>query len=312
MRAALAKKTACYWTLLCCLAIPVRCLGQQVIPVWPGVAPGSENWTQKEETAVLPPLAGIGPLVRNITRPTLTVFLPSPATATGTGIIVCPGGAFYFLSWESEGTEVAEWLAAHGIAAFVLKYRLVDTGPTRQDFSNAVTTMFNAIAKPDSDPSVIGQMRRVLPLATADGEQAVKVVREHATEWGVAPGRIGLMGFSAGGMVTMGVLGHAGASSLPDFAAAIYGAGITPGELTPPVPIPLFILAATDDPIASLGSVATYSKWKAAGYPVELHMYAKGGHGFGMRKQGLPSDHWIDRFYEWLNEEGLLKPRSKQ
>jgi len=294
------------WILVTVFATAVPCLAQeQVIPVWPGVAPGSENWTQKEEVVHLPPLAAGGPLVRNVVRPTLTVFLPNPPVPKGTGIIVCPGGGFHFLSWDSEGTEAAKWLSAHGVAAFVLKYRLVDTGPTQDDFRKALA----ALMAPPSKGGLPESMTKVLPLAVADGRQAMKVVRQHASQWSLDPDRIGIMGFSAGGMVTMGVLMNHDADSRPNFAAPIYGAGITPGEATPADSTPLFILCATNDPIAAAGSIDTYSRWKAAGYPVELHMYAKGGHGFGMNRQGLPSDHWIERFGDWLEEEGLLKPK---
>jgi len=293
------------WMLATVFAIAMPCQAQdQVIPVWPGVAPGSENWTQKDETTHLPPMAAGGPLVRNVVRPTLTVFLPNPPVPKGTAIVVCPGGGFHFLSWESEGTEVAKWLSAHGVAAFVLKYRLVDTGPTQEDFGKVVTAMLTSAHKGATLPE---PMLKVMPLAIADGRQAMKVVRQHASEWGLDPDRIGMMGFSAGGMVTMAVLMDHDANSRPNFAAPIYGAGISEGETTPADSTPLFILCASDDPIAAAGSVATYSRWKAAKYPVELHMYAKGGHGFGMNKQGLPSDHWIERFGDWLEEEGLLK-----
>ena len=144
----------------------------------------------------------------------------------------------------------------------------------------------------------------------ADGRQAVQVVRQHASEWRIAPDRIGIMGFSAGGIVTMGVVGQHDASSRPSFAAPIYGAGFADGEAIPADPMPLFILCAADDNVAAVGSVATYSKWKAAGDAVELHIYAKGGHGFGMNKKDLPTDHWIERFYDWLGEMGLLGPRK--
>jgi acetyl esterase/lipase len=280
---------------------------QQVIPVWPGVAPGSENWTQKEDTTALPPLAAGGRLIRNVTQPTLTAFLPNPSIANGTAVIVCPGGGFHFLSWESEGTEVAKWLSARGIAAFVLKYRLVDTGPTEEDFRKSVAALFSSVGKGDSLPE---SMRKVAPLAIADGRQAMKVVRQHASEWGIAPDRTGIMGFSAGGIVTMGVVMEHDSDSRPSFAGAVYGAGISEGPAAPAEATPLFILCANDDPIAAVGSVATYSKWKAAGYPVELHMYSKGGHGFGMNKQGLPTDHWIERFGDWLEEQGLLGPKQ--
>jgi len=301
------RRTAACRVIITIFALSVTSRAQQVIPVWPGVAPGSETWTQKEETTGLPPLAAGSSLVRNVTRPTLTVFLPNPSIANGTAVIVCPGGGFHFLSWESEGTEVAKWFSAHGIAAFVLKYRLIDTGPTAEDFRNAVAALFSSIA---NNSGLSEPMRKVMPLAIADGRQAMQVVRQRASEWGVAPDRIGLMGFSAGGVVTMGVVGEHDASSRPSFAAPIYGAGIGDGETPPADPMPLFILCAADDNIAAAGSVATYSKWKAAGDSVELHTYANGGHGFGMNKQGLPTDHWIERFDDWLAEVGLLGPKK--
>ena len=299
------------WVLAAFFAQALICRAQeQVIPLWPGVAPGSENWTQKEETTTLPPLAAGGPLVRNVTLPTLTAFPPNPSVAAGTAVIVCPGGGFHFLSWESEGTEVAKWLSAHGIAAFVLKYRLVDTGPTAADFQKAVKALFSPPSSEAHSPSGLPEpMRKVMPFAIADGRQALKLVRQRASEWNIASDRIGIMGFSAGGIVTMGVVMEHDLDSRPNFAAPIYGAGIAEGPAPPPEATPLFILCASDDSVAATGSVATYSKWKAAGYPVELHMYSKGGHGFGMIKQGLPTDHWIERFGDWLEVQGFMKPK---
>ena len=118
-------------------------------------------------------------------------------------MIVCPGGGFQFLSWASEGTQVAEWLNAHGVTAFVLKYRLDNTGPTQQDFQKAVITMLTGLMQHDAKE--IAALEKTAELASADGRQAMKVVRQHAAEWGIAPDRIGIMGFSAGARVTMGV-----------------------------------------------------------------------------------------------------------
>ena len=307
------KRTVLCGVLLALLEVSAIGRAQEeVVPVWPGVAPGSENWTQKEETTHLPPQAAGGPLVRNVTCPTLTVYRPDPSVATGTGVIVCPGGGFNFLSWDSEGTEVVKWLSARGVAAFVLKYRLADTGPTVEDFRRALAALF-------SPPSTAGHsnaggglpesMRKAMPFAIADGRQAVKVVRQHAAEWNIAPDHIGMLGFSAGGIVTMGVVMEHDAESRLNFAAPIYGAGLAEGTSLPPDATPLFILCASDDPIAAAGSVTTYSKWKTAGYPAELHMYSKGGHGFGMNKQGLPTDRWIERFADWLDAQGFMKPK---
>lgn len=286
---------------------------QKAVNVWPGAAPGSENWTQKEENTTLPQLAGGSLLIRNVTRPTLTAFIPDAAVANGTAVVVCPGGGFQFLAWEHEGTEIARWLNSRGIAAFVLKYRLTDTGPTEEDFQTSVATFLSRIEKlrtapPEMRGGLPESMQKVAPLAIADGMQAIRIVRQHASEWNVAPDRIGMMGFSVGAIVTLGVFMQNDAGSHPSFAAAIYGAGME--RFTPPrEATPLFILSADNDPIAASGSAVLYSKWKAVGYPVELHLYAKGGHGFGLNRQNLPTDHWIDRFGEWLQEQDLLEPK---
>jgi acetyl esterase/lipase len=286
---------------------------QQVFSVWPGVAPGSEHWTQKEVEYLDPQKQR---MVRNVVTPTLTAFLPAPAGATGTAVIVCPGGGFHFLSWDSEGVEVAKWLSAHGVAAFVLKYRLVNTGATEEAFRQKMAAFFSAVMNRGSGNAAGGaasvpmtdEMKTVRTLAVADGRQAVKVVRRRAAEWGLAPDRIGLLGFSAGAMVTLGVALEHDAESRPNFAAPIYGID-TEGAPVPADAPPLFILCASDDPLLPpAGSARLYIAWKTAGKPAELHIYAQGGHGFGMNRRGLPVDHWIERFGDWLEAQGLLKP----
>jgi len=293
-------------TFLFCLLFAISAQAQQkAIQIWPGVAPGSENWKQ-EEVAYLNDENQ--QMIRNVVTPTLTAFLPDPAKATGTAVIVAPGGGFRFLSWQTEGTEVAEWLAARGVAAFVLKYRVMNTG-TDEEYRKQLEEMrkatknFTDFSKTStstddlSKPAAFGQ---------EDGRQAVKVVREHAAAWGINPGRIGIMGFSAGGMVTLGVALQHDAANRPNFAGAIYApwsGGTVPADAPP-----MFILVAGDDPLASKGAMETYSAWKAAGIPAELHIYSKGGHGFGMQKKGLPSDTWIECFEDWLRVQGLLNP----
>jgi acetyl esterase/lipase len=262
-----------------------------VIPVWPGGAPGSETWDQQETESI----SSWGlKVVRNVTQPTLTAYLPDPATATGQAMIICPGGGWHFLSIDMEGHDVARWLCGAGIAAFVLKYRLVRTGDNFQAEMNENL----------SDWSRMGRLLHDLaPLCLADAQQAIRLVRGRAGEWGIAPDRIGLMGFSAGGMVTMITALRHDAASRPDFAAPIYTAPYdTPGTHAP-IPAdapPLFILCAGDDEMAAPLSVALYSDWTAAHHPAELHIYAEGGHGFGMQKLGKPSDHWIELLGNWL------------
>ena len=265
----------------------------QVIALWPGGAPGSESWTQKETISAMQ--SGLK-VIRNVSQPTLTAYLPDPQIATGTAVVVCPGGAFHFLAYEHEGTQVAAWFNSRGIAAFLLKYRLI---PTSDDFEAEVERRLG------NRDEMAEQMRTVGPLVLADGQQAVRLVRQRVAEWGIAANRIGIMGFSAGGAVTMEVTLDHDASTRPDFAAPIYAAHF--GEI--PVPSdapPLFLVHASDDPLipASI-STAIYGAWQTAGRSAELHIYDRGGHGFGMNKQGLPVDGWIERFGEWSGAQGF-------
>jgi acetyl esterase/lipase len=238
-------------------------------------------------------------VVTNVTKPTLTVFKPSAESRNGTGVVICPGGGFMALSISSEGTDVAKYLSARGVTAFVLKYRLAHTG---EDATKEFTALYA------DRPKFMETVGKVIPLAVADGLAAMTYVRQHASEWGVSPDRVGIIGFSAGGRVAAGVAFHYSPESRPAFVAPIYAGGEWKDVSVPEDGPPMFIAAATDD---SLGlapvSVALYEKWTGAKKSAELHMYAKGGHGFGMRKQNLPTDHWIDRFADWLELQGLLK-----
>jgi acetyl esterase/lipase len=148
-------------------------------------------------------------------------------------------------------------------------------------------------------------MQQIEPLAIADGRQAVKVVRRRAAEWNIAPERIGMLGFSSGGVVTIGTAMQYDEESRPGFAAPIYPA-FSGVQIAVPVDAPpLFLLAASDDLMGVGASLPLYSAWRDAGRPVELHLYSQGGHGFGMKKQGLPTDHWIERFSEWLQSQAF-------
>lgn len=270
---------------------------QQVIRLSPA-GDSSLKWTTAEREYFSP--IWNTQVVTNVSQPTLTVYAPAQAAANGTAIIVAPGGAFHALSINSEGNDVAKWLAARGVTAFVLKYRLVPTG---EDGVKEVMAKLNNLKRLDADNAAL------VPLAIADGLAAVTYVRKHAAEFGISPMRIGFIGFSAGGTVTSAVATQYTAESRPDFVAPIYAyLGALKDVAVPKDAPPMFVAAATDDQLKlAPDSVTLYSKWMAAGKPVELHMYAKGGHGFGMRKQNLPSDGWIDRFGEWLDQQGLLK-----
>jgi acetyl esterase/lipase len=293
-----AMKTFIIRTL--CLVVFLAPLGaaQDVIPLYPGTAPGStqENYPEKEYFSK----NWNEEVVANVTKPTLTVFKPSAELRNGTAVVICPGGGFMALAINSEGSDVAKYLAAKGVTAFVLKYRIAHTG---EDATQEFTALF-------ADKQKFREiLDKVVPLSIADGLAAVTYVRQHASDWGVSPDRVGIIGFSAGGTVSAGVAFGYAPDGRPAFAALIYAAG---GRFKDsPVPVdapPVFVAAATDDNLGlAPDSVALYEKWTSAHKPAELHMYAKGGHGFGMRTQNLPTDHWIDRFADWLELQGWLK-----
>jgi acetyl esterase/lipase len=257
----------------------------QVVRIWPGVAPGSEQWTQKEVTIEHTP---VGTVVMNVVTPTLTVFLPNAKNATGTGVIIAPGGAFVALTVSLEGADAARGLQQRGIAAFVLEYRVVEK---KQE------------GIPQMDMDTAGRY------GIADGIQALKVVRQHARAWGVSPDRIGFLGFSAGAMVASGAVLQSDAAARPDFAALIYGA---PFGAMPRIPAklpPLFLAWAQDDPVALQPIVRFRDALAAAGVKPEIHVFSSGGHGFGMKKQGTTSDYWIELFYHWLEAQQLTRER---
>jgi acetyl esterase/lipase len=278
---------------------------QTVIHLYNGTAPGSENWKQKEVVISNPQFS----MVRNVVDPSLTVFLPEESKATGTAVIVAPGGGFRFLTWDNEGTKVAEWLQSLGIAAFVLKYRLVDMGQTDEDFQKRMQEFMQQMtdAGRTNDPKALlkdPDVARVIELAKDDGRQAIKYVRANAAIYKVKPDRIGLMGFSAGGILTMGVALHHDAESRPDFIAPIYGIALD-SLIVPADAPPMFYTCAADDGLVATMADKIYSAWKGAGKSIEFHVYSKGGHGFGMRKRGMPIDKWIEQFVEWLNIQGF-------
>ncbi|MEZ2338872.1 GDSL-type esterase/lipase family protein [Mucilaginibacter sp. RCC_168] len=272
---------------------------QKIIQLYQGAAPGSENWnwTEGESENKLFNVK----LVYNVVHPSLEAFLPDPAIATGTAVIICPGGGFEVLSINSEGNDVAKWLNQHGVAAFVLKYRL-----TQSFTDDPMKELATNMAKKGFEQKI----SKIIPLCIADARQAITYVREHAVEYGLSPSRIGIMGFSAGGTLAAASAYKYTPANKPDFVAPIYP--YFPPALQSPIPDdapPLFLTAATDDNLnLASHSVDLYSKWLASKHSAELHLYAKGSHGFGMRKQNIPTDTWIERFNDWLGLKGFLKP----
>jgi dienelactone hydrolase len=269
---------------------------QKVIPL---EAKGSESWNWNE-TETFNNMIKLK-LVYNVAHPTLTVFLPDSVVDNGTAVVICPGGGFHFLSIENEGFEVARWLTKKGITAFVLKYRLVHclTDNPMQEFTDK---------KPGS-PKFNQDIEPVVGMDITDGENALAYVRQHAAEYKIDPKRIGLMGFSAGGTVTAGVAYNYTPETRPDFVAPIYpyvGSFIKTSVQTDAPP--LFTVVAADDYFGfDKDCIDLYKDWIASKHSAELHIYAKGGHGFGMGKKNLPTDNWIERFADWLGQQGFLK-----
>lgn len=292
-------KRSLFSSLLFFLSLVVQ--AQSVIRLYEGKAPGSETWTWDEAESSKNMFNTR--VIYNVSTPTLTAYLPDPATAVGTAVVIAPGGAFHTLSIDSEGIDVAKWLNAKGVAAFVLKYRVVRS--MTNDPVAELTGKMRDFKKLDEENAP------VIPLSIADGKRAMEYVRQHAKDFNIQPNRIGLMGFSAGGTVTMGVGFDYSPANRPDFLAPIYpylGEMAIAKQTVPTDAPPLFVCAASDDQLKlAPHSTKLYNDWLAAGKIAELHVYQKGGHGFGMRKQNMPTDSWIDRFGEWLQLNAFLK-----
>lgn len=267
----------------------------QELPLYAGKPKGSVQGTEPE---VWDRSFG-NPVLRNVTKPTITPFLPAPEKATGAAVIVLPGGGFTMLSMDSEGWTVARWLADHGIAAFVLKYRTTQTPADETALMGSLMTSMGSLM---TDPEKT--MTPLAPPAVADAIQALKLVRGGAATWKIDPARVGMIGFSAGAMATRDVVLSAEPALRPAFFACIYG---PMREVTVPAGAPpMFTALALDDPLFGKQGFGIVSAWHKAGRPVELHAYEQGGHGFGAGKPGTTSTMLLPEFYAWLTARGLL------
>jgi acetyl esterase/lipase len=267
------------------------------LPLYPDVAPGSESATQVEQWEK----TAQDRVARNVTHPTVTPFLPARGKATGAAVIVAPGGGFMVLSMDKEGYRVARWLADHGIAAIVLKYRLNPTPAGEPEFAEFGRRMFMPRPGGAPPPLLTGD------LAIADAQEALRIVRHHASEWGIDPKRVGMVGFSAGAMTVLQVALRNAADARPDFIAPIYGP-MNAVDVPPGVP-PMFVARAADDPLLGLSDFGLIESWRKAGAPFELHVFEHGGHGFGASSQDTSSDLWLEEFYTWMKSRGELAPR---
>lgn len=269
-----------------------------VLPLWPSGAPGAEANPPAEKDATTPSdhLAGGRPVIRftNVSHPTLALYKADPSKDTGAAVVVFPGGAYRIVSYDLEGTEICEWLRSIGVSCALVKYRVPTPAP------------------------------HTAPLQ--DAQRAVGLVRAHAAEWHIDPQRIGVMGFSAGGHLSANLSNNYatrqyppvdGADQLscrPDFTILIYPAYIADneGKLARIVPNaqtpPTFLVQTEDDPIDVRNSLDYYVRLAQAKVPAEMHIFAKGGHGYGVRSSSqLPVGAWPSLLQKWLQSSGFLK-----
>ena len=239
-------------------------------------------------------------VVTNVSKPHMEVYRPASPVENGTAVIIAPGGGYYALSIKKEGREVAQWLAARGLTAFVLKYRLVPTG---EDGVKDLSREWQQVEQ---------RVKLVKPLALQDGLNALAYVRNHAADYSIDPDKIGFMGFSAGGDVTVNVGLNYREGSKPNFLVPVYPWLPGMDTISPPDDAPaLLVICASDDPLELAPvSAELYLTWHRSGHSASLIEYAKGGHGFGMQQQNLPSDNWIMRFYEWAASQGLINGKN--
>jgi acetyl esterase/lipase len=276
----------------------------RVLDVWPGKPPGAAGKAKPETGQVMKSGGRTIRIVTNVSRPTLTVFRPAKERHTRVAVVICPGGGYHALAWDLEGTEVADWLNSIGVTGIVLKYRV----PRSADLA------------PDKQP--LGPLQ--------DAQRAVSLVRSKADEWGIDPKRIGLLGFSAGGHLTAAAATNFDrrayeardkvdrVSCRPDFAVLVYPAYLLTKDnrhLAPDIRVrkdcpPMFLVHAFDDPIPVQDSLLMGLALKQAGVPAELHIYASGGHGFGLRPSRHPCSAWPRRCAEWMRDQRILTGRA--
>lgn len=286
---------------------------QQVYKIYEGAAPGSENVDYPEITMNNP--AG-HPMVYNVSEPTITVYRPDAAIDTGAAMIIAPGGGNRYLTWEEEGINVAQWLQHHGITGIILKYRTTFMGKDRDEVTKNVMEFWQSLMN-RSNAAESEVTRTAAPVINTtpvqlqptiqgdDGRQAMKYVRRHAKEWGIDPQRIGIMGFSAGGVVTMNVLMIHDEESRPNFAAPIYGVVSNPGVPTDKVPV--FLCSPTFDLTVPEYAEQFFNDLKNAQVPAELHYIYEGTHGDGLQYNGKEWNEWINMLYRFMKATKFLE-----
>ncbi|MEO0448937.1 MAG: alpha/beta hydrolase [Pseudomonadota bacterium] len=268
------------------------------IALFEGAAPGSEASDIEEIWRDF----GTERWATNVTTPTLLPVLPEDPSATRAAVLVIPGGGFQFVSMDNEGYPIADWLAEQGVAAFVLKYRTMETPNTTEAFAEHMRILW---APRPGDPQI--DVTQGIPLAVADAQSALTLMRAKSEEWGFDSDKVGVLGFSAGAITALAMTGSdADGAPKPDFMGYIYGP-MTSVDVPRDAP-PMFAALAADDALFAGQGFGLVDAWRTAGIPVELHYYQSGGHGFGSYKRGVPADDWFDQFTRWMAAQNLLTP----
>jgi acetyl esterase/lipase len=300
---------------LCSLSVFAQA---EKIRLYEGKAPGSELWTQPEYlfeyTSSLTP-GEVGECILNVVDPELWAYLPAKGTETGAAVVVCPGGGFTALSWHQEGPNVAKWLAAHGIAAFVLKYRIAYSGADYEEAKYVVDHSYGNQGRDarmreltEKHAKIAKQQGYDRKMAWDDARVAISYIRSHAEKYGVNPKAIGIIGFSAGGNIVYNVALEHDEMSRPDFLGMIYPAWF--GADVPEDPMPLFIAASTGEASSANGFGDTptlYNAWNKTRQPLEVHSFTNAFHGFGYRENGQSVNIWTTLFYNFLDNCKMLK-----
>jgi hypothetical protein len=281
---------------------------QEVYKIYDGPAPGSENWTDPE--MVVPAPWGGNPLIYNVTEPSITVYRPARNITPGAVMIIAPGGGNRFLTWKEEGTNVAEWFQRHGVTGIILKYRTIQAGSREEIEESFRNIAAISTASADGNNEVVFEAPEPVEIEPTlqgdDGRQAMKYVREHAEELGINPDKVGLMGFSAGAVLTSNVMYIHDETTRPDLAAFIYGRGVAN---TIPDPMPLFLCSPVYDAVSlpATGLLYMHLNWKAAGVPTGLQFIHEARHGNGLQYNGQEWNEWIDNLYNFMKAVNFIE-----
>lgn len=288
----------------------------QVLPLWNGPAPGSESWTLPERITRTPTgeIASIG----NVREPTMSVYLPDAAKANGAAVVILPGGGLRGLGWDT-CVNIAEWLNSQGVAAIIVKYRVLQVPPPAPRPPGAPPpprppggglpvdlVIKNANANPAPNDKGLSE---VLVMGVADAQSAMRIVRKNASAWKIDPKRVGFLGISAGGGVAVGAALAPAGEAYPDFLISFYGPSLQDVSVPAHAPPLLMGVAADHQPVTN-GLVALHEVWKAAKKPSELHIYDGDVVEGSFRRRGGAIDSWGARILEWMALHNILKPAA--